>query len=86
MEHRSGITKRQSQVVRHIARGRTNKEIAFQLGITEAGVKKHIEALMRHYRVARRTALVQRAIQQRDLELDDVDDGLRSQHRRSPGT
>jgi len=68
----AGITTRQMTVIELIASGNSNKEIAQAMGITEAGVKKHIEALMRRYGVRRRTALVQRAIRSGDLRLGSL--------------
>ena len=64
------LTLREMQIVELIASGHSNKEIAYAMAITEAGVMKHIEALMRRYRVARRTGLVHSAIQRGDFVLE----------------
>ena len=63
------LTPRQSQVVRLVSEGCADKEIAASLGISEAGVRKHLEAVFRKYSVANRTALVRAAVQAGDLEL-----------------
>jgi DNA-binding CsgD family transcriptional regulator len=41
------LSKRQTQVAEHIARGLTNLEIADALGITEKGVKFHATRIYR---------------------------------------
>lgn len=48
--------------------GRTGKEIAHELGITEAGARKHFEALRRRYAASNTMQLVRRAIEFGDLE------------------
>jgi FixJ family two-component response regulator len=42
-----GLTPRQRDILGHIARGRSNKQIAFALGISEITVKLHRGNLMR---------------------------------------
>lgn len=61
------VSARRREVLTLIAEGWSNKEIAARMGISSAGVKKHIEGLMLRYRVSRRTALVRAAIGARDL-------------------
>lgn len=51
------LTRRQRQVLDLIARGRSNKQIALQLGITEGTVKLHVFTLMRGFKVPNRTLL-----------------------------
>jgi DNA-binding CsgD family transcriptional regulator len=60
---RRGLTPRQAEVVELIARGRSNREIATVLGITEDGVKAHVRRLLEKYDVSNRAALV-RSVQQ----------------------
>jgi FixJ family two-component response regulator len=43
----STLTPRESQVMREVARGRLNKQIAFDLGITEITVKLHRSNMMK---------------------------------------
>lgn len=46
------LTLRESQVMREVARGRLNKQIAFDLGITEITVKLHRSNVMKKMQVA----------------------------------
>jgi DNA-binding NarL/FixJ family response regulator len=51
----AGLTPTQVKVLQGVHSGLLNKQIAFDLGITEATVKGHISALMRRLRVRNRT-------------------------------
>lgn len=51
----SGLTPRQLSVMRHIAAGRTNKEIACVLNIQEITVKVHLQAIFARINVTNRT-------------------------------
>lgn len=51
----SGLTPRQLSVMRHIAVGRTNKEIARVLNIQEITVKVHLQAIFARINVTNRT-------------------------------
>jgi FixJ family two-component response regulator len=46
------LTPRERQVLREVARGRVNKQIAFDLGISEITVKLHRGNLMRKMQAA----------------------------------
>ena len=50
-------SERKRQVLRLVAAGYANKEIAARLGITPWGVEKHLRQLFRQYAVPNRTAL-----------------------------
>jgi DNA-binding CsgD family transcriptional regulator len=52
------LTPKQHVILRYIARGLTNKEIASELGISEQGVKVHISRLLERYGAANRVELV----------------------------
>ena len=52
------LTYRQSQVLDLIAQGKSNKQIAFDMGVSESTVKLHINALLRALRVSNRTQAV----------------------------
>jgi DNA-binding NarL/FixJ family response regulator len=52
-----GLTPRESDVVRCVARGRRNKEIARDLGISEGTVKMHLHNLYEKLSVSSRTEL-----------------------------
>lgn len=61
------LTARQTIVIRLVAAGHSNKEIATRMHISSAGVKKHLEALRRRYGIGSRTALIRAAIERGDL-------------------
>lgn len=52
------LTYRQSQVLNLIAQGKSNKQIAFDMGVSESTVKLHINALLRSLHVSNRTQAV----------------------------
>jgi DNA-binding NarL/FixJ family response regulator len=56
------ITARELEVLRLVARGRQNKEIARELAVTERTVKFHLSALMRKLGVSNRVEAVSAAI------------------------
>ncbi|WP_293903920.1 response regulator transcription factor [Phenylobacterium sp.] len=60
------LTPRETDVVRHVAQGRRNKEIARDLGISEGTVKMHLHNIYEKLSVGTRTEL---AILARDLNL-----------------
>ena len=49
------LTNRQSQVLDLIAQGKSNKQIAYDMGVSESTVKLHINALLRSLHVSNRT-------------------------------
>src|SRR2546423_1919252 len=52
------LTPRQQVILRSVARGKTNKDIAAELGISEQGVKVHISRLLERYGAENRVELV----------------------------
>lgn len=56
------LTARQSEVVRLVAEGLSNRQIAERLGISENGVKRHLSNLFVRYDVESRAALVHQAL------------------------
>ena len=54
LHQRFGITPRETQVARHLARGRTNSEIADMLRISVHTVRRHVEHVFVRLRVRRR--------------------------------
>jgi DNA-binding CsgD family transcriptional regulator len=52
------LTPRQHLILRSVARGMTNKDIAADLGISEQGVKVHISRLLERYGAANRVELI----------------------------
>jgi DNA-binding CsgD family transcriptional regulator len=63
------LTAKQRRVIYLLLDGCVNKQIATLMGISEAGVKKHLETLHRHYGVATRAALIRSAIESGDIRL-----------------
>ncbi len=59
----SDLSAREQQVLSFLAGGRSNKEIATQLGITEATVKCHVSAILLRLDVNDRTEAVVTALQ-----------------------
>ena len=58
---RLGLTARQEDVLRLIARGSSNKEIGLSLGLSEKTVKVHVAAIFRRLGVTRRMEAAERA-------------------------
>ena len=52
------LTPRQHVILRSVARGKTNKDIAAELGISEQGVKVHISRLLERYGAENRVELL----------------------------
>lgn len=52
------LTPRQREVLRCLARGHSNKEIAYQLGLSQGTVKIHVAAIFRAFKVRNRTQAV----------------------------
>lgn len=55
------LTKRQFEVLTYLAQGLSNKQIAYQLSVSEATVKLHINALLRSLKATNRTQAVIKA-------------------------
>ena len=49
------LTNRQQQVLGYVAQGMSNKQIAYEMGVSEATVKLHINALLRSVGATNRT-------------------------------
>lgn len=52
------LTPRQSEVLRYLVTGMPNKNIAFQLGLSERTVKAHVQEIMQRIGAANRTQIV----------------------------
>lgn len=63
------LTEREIEVLREIARGRANKEIAHALGISEYTVKDHLKSITTKLNVTGRTEAVTAAVQRGIIEL-----------------
>ncbi len=63
------LTNRELEVLQAIAAGKSNKEIAFVLGISEATVKTHINNILSKLGVADRTQATTAALQRGIIHL-----------------
>ncbi|WP_426451585.1 LuxR C-terminal-related transcriptional regulator [Paenibacillus sp. S-38] len=57
LSHHSLLTARELEVAERVVQGRTNPEIAAELYISEATVKKHVNAMLQKFSVKNRTQL-----------------------------
>ncbi|OYT93015.1 MAG: DNA-binding response regulator [Burkholderiales bacterium PBB3] len=55
---RSGLTQKQELVLRELLDGRSNREIAHTLALSEETVKTHVASILRHFDVQNRTQAV----------------------------
>ena len=53
-----GLSRRQRQILEALAKGRLNKQIAYELGVSEATVKAHVSAILTKLNVDSRTQAV----------------------------
>jgi ATP/maltotriose-dependent transcriptional regulator MalT len=63
------LSTRELEVIRLVAQGRSNKEIAFELRISEATVKTHLVHAFEKLGVADRTSAVTTALERGLIEL-----------------
>ncbi|MFN2115773.1 MAG: response regulator [Anaerolineae bacterium] len=68
------LTDRELEVVKLVARGRSNREIAGDLVISEATVRTHVSNILGKLHVASRTQAALYALREGIASLDDVDD------------
>ncbi len=66
----SRLSEREIEVLRLVAKGLRNKEIADSLRITEATVKTHVASILNKLRASDRTAAVTLAVKEKLLHLD----------------
>jgi NarL family two-component system response regulator LiaR len=67
------LTERELDVVRLIAKGQSNKEIAAELVISEATVRTHVSNILGKLHLASRTQAALYALREGIASLDDVD-------------
>ena len=68
-----GLTERELEVLRQLAHGRTNREIAIQLIISEETVKSHVGNLLAKLQLAHRTQAALYALKQGVVGLDELE-------------
>ena len=66
-----GLTPRQRDILGHIAKGRSNKQIAFALGIRERTVKFHVAALFERLGTQSRTEALVVALRTGVIRLEE---------------
>lgn len=66
------LSERETEVLRQLAHGRTNREIADALHISEDTVKTHVGNILSKLQLAHRTQAVIYALKQGLLSLDDI--------------
>lgn len=71
-ERLGGLHNRELQVLRLVAQGKANKEIARELVISDRTVQTHLVAIFRKLGVGSRTEAVARALREGWLTLDDL--------------
>jgi LuxR family transcriptional regulator, quorum-sensing system regulator CciR len=69
---RSTLTPRQRDCVVLVARGKSDRQIAAILGISNQTVHKHVESAKQRYAVATRTELVVRALFMSQVSLAEI--------------
>jgi DNA-binding NarL/FixJ family response regulator len=67
-----GLTERENEILRLIALGGTNKEIANKLGLSEKTVKNHISSIFQTLHVNNRTQAAVYALGKRDIEITSL--------------
>jgi len=72
-DHPRDLTERELEVLRHVALGRSNKEIAHTLYIGEETVKTHIAHLFDKLQVENRAQAIVQALKRRLVSLDELD-------------
>lgn len=65
------LTPRQMEVLEYVTRGLSNKEIAYQMGISHQTVKNHITAILRKLRCSDRTQAAVYALTHGWIRLDE---------------
>lgn len=64
------LTEREMDVLRQLARGQSNKEIALELGVAEKTVKTHVSNILQKLHLADRTQAALYAVRERLVDLD----------------
>lgn len=71
-KHTTGLTEREQTVLRQLALGQTNREIAEALAVTEETVKTHVGNILTKLQLAHRTQAAIYAIKQGFIALDEI--------------
>ncbi len=66
------LSPREMEILQHIAQGRSNKEIAYELGISRQTVKNHMTSILRKLAVNDRTQAAIYALRRGWIRLQDI--------------
>jgi RNA polymerase sigma factor (sigma-70 family) len=66
------LSPREMEILQHIAQGKSNKEIAFELGISRQTVKNHMTSILRKLAVNDRTQAAIYALRRGWIRLQDI--------------
>ena len=66
------LSPREMEILQHIARGRSNKEVAYELGISRQTVKNHMTSILRKLAVNDRTQAALYAVRRGWIRLQDT--------------
>jgi NarL family two-component system response regulator LiaR len=69
------LTEREIEVLRLVAQGMSNQEIADQLSIAEVTVRTHVSNILRKLHLANRVQAALYALREGFAELDEIEDG-----------
>jgi DNA-binding NarL/FixJ family response regulator len=69
---RSKLTTRELEVLRLVGDGKSNKQIALELGISERTARTHVSNLLRKIRLTSRTQAAVLAVREGLVDADDV--------------
>jgi NarL family two-component system response regulator LiaR len=67
------LTEREREVLRLVARGRTNREIADVLVVSAETVKTHVANILSKLGLANRTQIIIHALKQGIVDLDEIE-------------
>ncbi|HVN53153.1 MAG TPA: response regulator transcription factor [Anaerolineaceae bacterium] len=65
----AGLTEREQEVLQDLAEGKSNKEIARELVITERTVKFHVSSILSKLGASNRTEAVKKAVQMKIIQI-----------------
>ncbi len=71
--HSAELTEREQEVLRQLALGRTNHEIATALTVSDETVKTHVGNILTKLQLAHRTQAVIYALKKGLISLDEID-------------
>jgi RNA polymerase sigma factor (sigma-70 family) len=67
------LSPREMEILQHIAQGKSNKEVAYELGISRQTVKNHMTSILRKLAVNDRTQAAIYALRRGWIRLQDIE-------------